>query len=81
MSTNVRLLVNDVEVEVPDGANVAAAIARLGVPFRHSPSGEPRAALCGMGVCFECRVCIDGEAQVLACLTPARNGMRVRTDD
>lgn len=81
MSATIHLLVNDVEIEVPAGANVAAAIARLGAVFRYSPSGEPRAALCGMGVCFECRVCVDGEMQVLACLTPARNGMRVRTDD
>jgi sarcosine oxidase subunit alpha len=34
-----------------------------------------------MGVCFECRVTIDGNAHALACMTPAREGMQVRTDD
>lgn len=33
-----------------------------------------------MGVCFECRVRIDGVAQLRACMTPAREGMQVRTD-
>jgi sarcosine oxidase subunit alpha len=33
-----------------------------------------------MGVCFECRVSIDGVAQQRACMIPARAGMQVRTD-
>jgi sarcosine oxidase subunit alpha len=81
MSTTVQLQVNGVVVDVPEGANVAAAVARVPVHFRRSSNGEPRAPLCGMGVCFECRVTVDDEAHVLACLTPARAGMRVRTDD
>jgi sarcosine oxidase subunit alpha len=40
----------------------------------------PRAPLCGMGVCFECRVCVDGHPHALACMTLARDGMRVNTD-
>jgi sarcosine oxidase subunit alpha len=81
MSAVVHLRINDVTVEVPEGANVAAAIARLTQRFRRSRAGAPRAPLCGMGVCFECRVTIDGDAQALACMTPAREGMWVRTDD
>ncbi|HJR13265.1 MAG TPA: (2Fe-2S)-binding protein [Rhodanobacteraceae bacterium] len=81
MNAIVRLRVNGAAVEVPDGANVAAAIAHVTQWFRRSRSGEPRAPLCGMGVCFECRVTIDGDAHVLACMTSAREGMQVRTDD
>jgi sarcosine oxidase subunit alpha len=33
-----------------------------------------------MGVCFECRVQVDGVAHVRACMTPASEGMRVITD-
>ncbi len=80
-SARVRLSVNAQPVEVPAGASVAAAVATLGVPFRRSRSGEPRAPLCGMGVCFECRVRIDGVEQRRACMTPAREGMQVQTDD
>jgi sarcosine oxidase subunit alpha len=81
MNAIVHLRVNDAAVEVPDGANVAAAIARVVDRFRRSRGGGPRAPLCGMGVCFECRVTIDGNAHALACMTPAREGMQVRTDD
>lgn len=76
----VRLTVNGNAVEVPVGSSVAAAVARLGVPFRRSVDGQPRAPFCGMGVCFECRVCIDGMLQQRACMIPARDGMRVLTD-
>lgn len=81
MTGILRLQVNGQSVEVPAGASVAAAVAALGVPFRRSRDGEPRAPLCGMGVCFECRVYVDGVAHVRACMTPAQAGMRVCTDD
>ncbi|GHH58549.1 MULTISPECIES: 2Fe-2S iron-sulfur cluster-binding protein [Gammaproteobacteria] len=80
MSGTLRLEVDGRPVDVPAGASVAAAVAALGVPFRRSREGQPRAPLCGMGVCFECRVRIDGVAQLRACMTPAREGMQVRTD-
>ncbi len=67
-------------VEVPEGASVAAAVARIAsAAFRRSVHGQPRAPLCGIGVCFECRVTIDGHAHQRACMTPAREGMRVAT--
>jgi sarcosine oxidase subunit alpha len=80
----VQLWVNGASVVVPAGASVAAAIAQalgVGASFRRSRSGTPRAPLCGMGVCFECRVEIDGAPQQRACMTLARAAMRVRTDD
>lgn len=82
MSTlRVHLEINGRPVEVLTGTSVAAAIAQLGLPFRRSVTGQWRAPLCGMGVCFECRVQIDGIAQQRACMTPVREGMRVLTDD
>jgi sarcosine oxidase subunit alpha len=33
-----------------------------------------------MGVCFECRVEIDGAPHQRACMIPAREAMRVCTD-
>jgi len=77
----VSVQVNGIAVEIVSGSSVAAAIAWLGVPGRRSVSGQWRAPLCGMGVCFECRVSIDGVAQQRACMVPVREGMQVRTDD
>jgi sarcosine oxidase subunit alpha len=67
-------------VRVPAGVTVAAALLGLGVSaFRRSVSGEPRAPLCGMGTCFECRVTIDGVAHRRACLVTVVDGMHVTT--
>ena len=49
--------------------------------FRRSVSGEPRGPLCGMGICFECRVKIDGRAHSRSCQVPSKEGMDVFTDE
>ena len=81
MPETVRLVVDGVAVEMSAGSMVAAAIVKTGVTsFRRSVTGEPRGPLCGMGICFECRVTIDGEAHCRSCQTICRDGMEIRTD-
>ena len=81
MPETVTLVVNGVSVEMPAGSMVSAAILKLGTTtFRRSANGEPRGPLCGMGICFECRVTIDGEAHCRSCQTLCKDGMDVRTD-
>jgi predicted molibdopterin-dependent oxidoreductase YjgC len=76
----IRLTVNGQEVRVPPGTVVAAAIAMAGVTsYRRSVRGEALAPLCGMGICYECRVTIDGQAQRLSCQTVCAEGMQVVT--
>jgi predicted molibdopterin-dependent oxidoreductase YjgC len=82
MPETVTVLVNGISVTVPVGSMVSAAILEAGTnAFRRSVSGEPRGPLCGMGICFECRVTIDGEAHCRSCQTLSRSGMDVRTDE
>ncbi|WP_027815586.1 (2Fe-2S)-binding protein [Paraburkholderia bannensis] len=70
-------------VQVAPGSSVVAAIARAtgtaGVVTRESVSGAQRGPLCGMGVCQECRVTIDGVRHRLACQTLCTQGMNIRT--
>jgi hypothetical protein len=81
MPDRVKLAVNGVTVEVPAGAMVSTAVAMAGVSgYRRSVSGEPRGPLCGMGICFECRVTIDGRAHCRSCQVVCQPGMEVRTD-
>ena len=81
MLETVTLVVNGVSVTMPAGSMVSAAILKSGVHgFRRSVTGELRGPLCGMGICFECRVTIDGEAHCRSCQTVCKNGMDVRTD-
>lgn len=81
MPDAVTVRVNGVSVTMPAGSMVSAAILNTGVhAFRRSASGEPRGPFCGMGICFECRVTIDGEQHCRSCQTVCREGMDVRTD-
>jgi D-hydroxyproline dehydrogenase subunit gamma len=76
----IAITVDGREVRVESDSSVAAALLNAGIDgFRTSVRGEPRAPLCGMGVCFECRVTIDGVPHERACLISVRAGMDVRT--
>jgi D-hydroxyproline dehydrogenase subunit gamma len=77
----VRLTVDGQPVQVPEGVMVSAAVAIAGATgFRRSVSGSPRAPLCGMGICYECRVTIDGRAHAKSCQIACEEGMEVQTD-
>jgi predicted molibdopterin-dependent oxidoreductase YjgC len=76
-----KVKVNGREVTVPAGSMVSTAVAAAGVSlYRRSVTGEPRGPVCGMGICFECRVRIDGREHCRSCQVPCTDGMEVRTD-
>lgn len=81
MPNELALRVNGADVSVPEGATVAVAVVAAGVACRASVSGEPRGPLCGMGICFECRVSINGRAHCRSCQILCEPGMDVRTDE
>lgn len=76
----VTIILDGVVTRIASGTTVAAALLDRGVrAFRRSPHGDARAPLCGMGICFECRVTIDGTPHRRACLEAVAEGMTVRT--
>jgi predicted molibdopterin-dependent oxidoreductase YjgC len=78
----VEITVDGRRLMVPAGAPLAAALISAGVTaFRTSVRGEPRGPICGMGICFECRVTIDGRPHQRSCLVPCVAGMVVETGD
>jgi D-hydroxyproline dehydrogenase subunit gamma len=80
VSERVRIFADDRQTTVAAGTSVAAALLGAGVStFRVSVGGTPRGPLCGMGICHECRVTIDGVPHRRACLVPVAEGMRVST--
>jgi sarcosine oxidase subunit alpha len=82
MAESVTLTIDGREVTVARGTTVAAAIMKAGVwRFRRSATGEPRGPLCGMGICYECRVTIDGQAHSKSCQVPCRDGMEVKSEE
>lgn len=82
MTDLVQLKINGKEISVPAGTVLAAAIARAGVTqFRRSVLDQPRGPLCGMGICMECRVTINGKAQCRSCQIVCEPGIEVQTDE
>lgn len=78
----VKISVDGEDLIVSAGTSVAAAILSAGLTrFRRSVTGQARSALCGMGICFECRVTIDGKPHARSCQIICSDGMIVRTDD
>ncbi|MFF8194983.1 (2Fe-2S)-binding protein [Streptomyces bobili] len=71
------------EVDVLPGQTVAAALWASGVVAWRTTreEGRPRGVFCGIGVCFDCLVTVDGRPGLRACLTPATPGADIRTQE
>lgn len=75
-----EIVIDGRRVRVSAGMTLAAALLDAGITaFRVSVTGAPRAPICGMGSCFECRVTVDGRPHQRSCLIPCRDGMIVET--
>lgn len=62
------------------GQSLAAALTEAGLrSFRQTAKGAPRGIFCGMGVCQDCLVTVDGVPNRRACMTPAVAGQDIRT--
>ncbi|SDC93098.1 2Fe-2S iron-sulfur cluster-binding protein [Paraburkholderia lycopersici] len=85
MPEALTLTIDGRDVSIAPGSSVAAAIAvaarerHAALVTRRSVDGAPRGPLCGMGICQECRVVVDGVPHRLACQTICAPGMRVVT--
>ena len=76
----VTIQINGREFSVAHQTSVAAAILQTGhTKFRTSVTGHPRAALCGMGICYECRVTINGNSHARSCQILCQPGMKIVT--
>lgn len=68
------------KIAAHDGQSLAAALTEAGQrAFRVTAKGDPRGMFCGMGVCQDCLVTVDGVPNQRACMTPARPGLKVAT--
>lgn len=75
MTSMVTLVINGASVKAEAGVTVASVLHRQQPALRLSPRLQaPRGLYCGMGVCFECAVTIDGATR-RACVTEVRDGM------
>lgn len=79
----VQFTVDGKKVEVPADITLAAALYFSGQRImRKTPrNNDPRAMFCGMGVCYDCVVKVDGRANVRSCQTTVRQNMSVFTQN
>ncbi len=81
----ISLTVDGKTVTAYAGETLAAVLlAEQTIVFNRTRSGEARAPFCNMGACFECQVEVAAPGAATfrwlrACVTPALDGMTVRT--
>jgi len=70
-------------IAVLPGQTIAAALWTAGVVSWRTTrdKGEPRGVFCGIGVCFDCLLTVNGRTNQRACLLPAQPGDVIRTQE
>jgi predicted molibdopterin-dependent oxidoreductase YjgC len=77
---SITLQIDGQAVAAFEGETIAAVLLAGGRRvFRRTVAGQPRGLFCGMGICYDCLVTVNGTANRRACVTPAADGMVVDT--
>jgi hypothetical protein len=78
-----EVTIDGVAVRARDGRTVAAVLLGEGRPGwrRTRRRDEWRGLSCGIGVCFDCLVTLNGTPGVRACLMEARHGDVISTEE
>ncbi|WP_413808318.1 (2Fe-2S)-binding protein [Streptomyces sp. OE57] len=81
-SSAYRLTFDGTTVTALPGQSVGAALVAAGIVAWRTTrrEGGPRGLFCGIGVCFDCLITVDGRPGQRACLVPARDGMRLSAE-
>lgn len=71
------------QMRAEDGQTIAAALMAEGITSWRITrfGGSPRGILCGIGVCYDCLLTLNGEPNVRACVTQVQSGDDVRRQD
>ena len=64
-----------------EGQSIAAALMASGVRELRKTrfDEEPRLIFCGIGICFDCVVVVDGVANPRACLVEITDGAKIES--
>ncbi|MCG3206632.1 MAG: Hydrogen cyanide synthase subunit HcnA [Anaerolineae bacterium] len=77
----ISLQVNGQLVSAYEGETIAGVLFAEGRRIlRHTmKDSRPRSIFCGIGVCYDCLVTVNGAPNVRACVTPVTEGMVIET--
>ena len=74
--------VNGKTILAYSGQTIAEALLANGVrTLRMTQKQASRGVYCGMGICYECRMIVNGIPNVRTCMTLATPGCRITTQD
>lgn len=78
----VLITINQIKLTAYEGELVSTVLHCEGIHvFQRKPmNAKPSGIYCGMGICYECLVTINGVPNVRACQTPVTDGMTISTD-
>ncbi len=79
----VEIIVNGKKISAYRGETLAAALWAAGYKRFGGKAlkGRYNSPFCGMGVCFECLVTVNGVPNIRSCMTLVEEGMEVEFDD
>jgi len=78
---DIEFTFDDNTITASPGQSVGAALLAANLrSLRQSRFNKnKRGVFCGIGVCFDCLVVVDGIANQRACIVEAKSGMKVQT--
>ncbi len=76
----VSILVNGLQVRAYAGETVHAALLAGGFQALRLAGQEPRGIFCGMGVCYDCLITVNGRSRQRACMTLVHDQMEIELD-
>jgi predicted molibdopterin-dependent oxidoreductase YjgC len=79
--TKIRIFLNGEATIVSDGQSVGALLLEEGLRITRTTrfASQPRGMFCGIGICFDCLITINGVTNQRACLTGVEEGMSIET--
>lgn len=81
--TEIQVVLNGKTVEAIAGRSVGAFLLEQGTRITRNTrfKQKPRGMFCGIGLCFDCLITINGVPNQRACVTNLESGMAIDTQD
>lgn len=79
--TEIRVILNGVSITSREGQSVGALLLEheLRATRTTRQNARPRGMFCGIGICFDCLITINGFTNRRACITNVEDGMTIQT--
>jgi predicted molibdopterin-dependent oxidoreductase YjgC len=76
----VTIEVDGQKIEALEGEPIAAALWNAGIrDFRYTRKRkEPRGFFCGIGLCTDCKMIVNGIPNIRTCVTLVEKGMKIQ---